>query len=81
MPPHLPSDRESHINLNTVLLTIVLALGGWTLNRTAALSEQMSAASERDSALATTMTDIRARLVLAETQIQDIRLEIAAIKK
>lgn len=69
------------MNLNTVLLSIVLALSGWTLTRVLALSEQMSALTERDLNRGRDILELRARLAVIETQLQANNLAIVRLSK
>ncbi len=71
-PPSQPA-----LNLNTVLLTLILGLSGWTLNRVASLGEQMSAVNERDTSRVREILEIRTRLTTVEAQLQANSLAIA----
>lgn len=67
--------------LNTILLGIVLALSGWTLNRVSTLSEKMAGVTVSVSGQTVDMDALRARLSLAEAQIQANAIAIARIQK
>lgn len=69
------------LNVNTILLSIVLALSGWTLTRVLALSEQMSALNESKVVINRDIIELRARLSLVEAQIQATNLTIARMNK
>lgn len=73
--------NSSTINVNTILLSIVLALSGWTLTRVFALSEQMSALNESKIVINRDIIELRARLSLVEAQIQATNLTIARMNK
>lgn len=70
-----------NLNLNTILLSIVLTLSGWTLTRVFALSEQMSALNESKLVINRDILELRARVSLVEAQIQATNLAIARMNK
>lgn len=70
-----------NLNLNTILLSIVLTLSGWTLTRVFALSEQMSALNESKLVINRDILELRARVSLVEAQIQATNLTIAHMNK
>lgn len=74
------STPEKPVNLNTVLLTIVLALAGWTLNKVNGLGEQVVLATERNVVQASAILDIRSRMTTAEATIQANQLAIARMQ-
>lgn len=81
-PPFQQSaPRERGFNINTVLLGVVVAISGWTLNRVQNLSEQMAGNNVQVTTQTRDIDNLRARMSVAEAQIQANALAIARLQK
>lgn len=69
------------LNLNTVLLGIVLALSGWTLNRVSTLSETMAVAVSVSNNQAHDIDLVRSRLATVEIEQQKLAVEIVRLQQ
>ena len=68
-------------NLNTALLTIVMLLSCWTLNRVSVLSETMAAASVTAADQKTEILDLKLRMLAVEAKVQANSLDIVRLQK
>lgn len=68
------STKEDKLNLNTILLGVLMALSGWTLNRVSDLSERMSAVAVMNTNYTRELLELRARITSVEAQVQEIKL-------
>ncbi len=66
--------------LNTILLTIVLGISGWSLMEQNAQGKAQAAYAVRSDAQARELVDLRARMQANDAAIQDLRIQIARIR-
>lgn len=66
--------KDDKLNLNTILLAVLMALSGWTLNRVSDLSERMSAVAVMNTNYTRELLELRARITSVEAQVQEIKL-------
>lgn len=65
------------ININTVLLTIVLGISGWSLLEQNAQGKAQAAYAVRIDSQSVELANLSARLQSNDAAIQDLRLQIA----
>lgn len=76
-PKNKPPGPLGIININTVLLGIIVALSGWTLNRVQGLSEKMAAVTVQTTTTERDLDIIRVRLATVEAQVLSNSLNMA----
>lgn len=67
------------ININTALLSLVLAIAGWTLAKVVTLGESIAIGAERDIAMSVAFTDLRSRVLSVEVRLQANQIELARL--
>lgn len=72
-------NEQKPLNINTVLLTAVLAIAGWTLTRVVTLGESMATGSAQSTAQAAATVELRARIAAIEVQVQANKIEITRL--
>lgn len=67
-------------NINSVFLTILLTMSGWTLLKVVSLSEANVASTSSISAQNAATVELRARMVSAEVQLQANTIAITRLQ-
>lgn len=67
-----------NVNLNTVLLSIVLALSAWTLKTVFEMSNNLTAVTTRVNQHDSQLGGLYQRVTREESDITDLRLRLAA---
>lgn len=72
-----PFQKVRQFNLNSVLLTLVLALSAWSLKEIVQQGRDFSKMEERLSNQTVAVTELRIRLASVETELTAIQIKIA----
>jgi uncharacterized protein HemX len=74
------STGSDKLNVNTILLTVVLGLSGWSLLEQNAQGKAQAAYAVRQSAQEFALEDLRARMQKNDAAITELQLQIARLR-
>lgn len=71
--------RPPALNFNSVLITICVAISGWTLQKVSTLGEQQATGIEKDATMEREIVDVRARTAMLEMDVKQLQIRYAAL--
>lgn len=69
------------LNLNSILLTVVLLLSGWTLSEVSQQGKDAAADREKLAANSREIADLRSRMLSAEVAIVNAQINLARLQR
>lgn len=76
--PKMPASNGT--NIHSLLLTIVLALSGWTLATVSGQNRDNATAQVNIQTNARDILDLRARITVAEAAVQQTKMQVAVLE-